>query len=42
MSLAEEIRACQVREGELALFWLGQAGFLLVDSLGSSSRSTPT
>lgn len=33
MSLAEEIRACQVREGELALFWLGQAGFLLVDSL---------
>lgn len=41
MSLAEEIRACQVREGELALFWLGQAGFLLVDSLGQQLAIDP-
>lgn len=32
MNLAEEIRDVQVRQGQLAICWLGQAGFLLKDS----------
>jgi L-ascorbate 6-phosphate lactonase len=32
MNLAEAIRTARIREGELALFWVGQAGFILKDS----------
>jgi Predicted Zn-dependent hydrolases of the beta-lactamase fold len=35
MSLAEEIRSVGVKTGELAVCWLGQAGFLLKDSRDS-------
>ncbi|MDD3164352.1 MAG: MBL fold metallo-hydrolase [Oscillospiraceae bacterium] len=34
MNLAEEIRTISVKPGELAVCWLGQAGFLLKDSEG--------
>jgi len=35
MSLAEKIRHLKVAPGELAICWLGQAGFLLKDSQGT-------
>jgi len=34
MNLAEAIRTARIRSGELAIFWIGQAGFILVDSAG--------
>ncbi|MDO4621435.1 MAG: MBL fold metallo-hydrolase [Eubacteriales bacterium] len=34
MGLANDIASTWVNEGELAIFWLGQAGFLLKDSSG--------
>ncbi len=34
MKLAEDIRKTQVADNEIAVFWLGQAGFLIKDSEG--------
>jgi L-ascorbate 6-phosphate lactonase len=35
MNLADEIRSLSVRPGDLAVCWLGQAGFLLKDTAGN-------
>lgn len=34
MNLAAAIRQVRIRDDELAVFWIGQAGFILVDSTG--------
>ncbi len=41
VNLAEELRNAAVREGELAICWLGQAGFLLKDSQGRELALDP-
>lgn len=41
MGLVEEIHGCKVAPGELAIFWLGQAGFLLKDHKGRTLAVDP-
>lgn len=41
MGVMENIRTCQVPEGSLAVFWLGQAGFLFKNSAGTTVAIDP-
>ena len=41
MNLAIEIMLKRVRQGEIAVFWLGQAGFLIKDSGGRTIAIDP-